>query len=70
MLWNKNSVGYHLSNLLWHLFSSLMVFFIACDLFSNRLKAFLSGMLFLILACHTESVSWVAGRTNLIAGGL
>jgi len=70
VFWGLNSVGYHFTNLLWHLFSSLMVFFVADELFSSRLKGFLSGILFLLLACHTESVTWVAGRTDLIAGGL
>lgn len=42
----------------------------ANELFYSRLKGFFSRVLFLVLACYTESVSWVAGRTDLIAGKL
>ena len=66
-LWSLNPPGYHLTNIMWHLVCSFMVYLIAADMFKKKEQAFLSGYLFLLLACHSESVAWISGRTDLIA---
>lgn len=67
LLWGLNAVGYHLTNVLWHLVNSLLVVILANNLLKRTDAAISAGFVFLLLACHSESVSWVSGRTDLIA---
>ncbi len=66
-IWGLRPFGYHLTNVLWHFCCSFLVYLLALQLFSSRGMAVLAGLLFLLLGSHTESVSWVSGRTDLIA---
>lgn len=67
LLWDTNPAGYHLTNLLLHFCCALLVFLAAIEFFPDRNTALLAGFIFLLLACHSESVSWVAGRTDVLA---
>ncbi len=67
LLWGLNPAGYHLTNILWHLLCSVIVYLLALELFRDGTRAFLTGYLFMLLACHSESVAWISGRTDLIA---
>ncbi len=60
-------LGWHLTNLLWHMTCSLLVFLLARALRGSDWEAFCAGYLFLLLACHSESAAWVSGRSDLIA---
>jgi hypothetical protein len=74
-LWGLNPVGYHLTNVLVHALNSVLVYGIAARLFKpaladerTRMNAALAcGLFFLVLPSHTESVTWISGRTDLIA---
>jgi len=66
-IWGLNPTGYHITSILWHLLCSALVYRLAQELFRDRTAAFCSGYLFLLLTCHSESVAWISGRTDLIA---
>ena len=72
-VWGLNPVGYHLTNILFHTLACIALFQLACVLMKtwgfteNTLPAFLTAILFLVLPCHSESVSWISGRTDVIA---
>ncbi|MDX9714927.1 MAG: tetratricopeptide repeat protein [Dissulfurispiraceae bacterium] len=66
-LWHENHVGYHLTNLLLHMLNSLMLFMICLRLKVSLIAAFLGSMLFAVHPIHTESVSWISARLDLIA---
>lgn len=73
-LWKLNPSGYHLTNIVFHSVNSFLVFMIILLLlekYSTRIKttmlAFFSGLLFLVMPCHTEAVSWISGRCDVIA---
>ena len=72
-LWGNNPTGFHLTNILWHLLSSSAVFLLFLYLFMKVplekpcLYALFSSVFFLSLTSHSESVSWVSGRTDVIA---
>jgi protein O-mannosyl-transferase len=74
-LWGLNPTGYHATNLLFHSLNGLLVLFISRALFARSKSssiepwslATLSGIMFLVLPCHTESVTWISGRTDLLA---
>ncbi len=75
-IWGSNPAGFHITNVLWHLFAGIAVFLLLLSLLKqNRfpqpcLFALLSSALFLSLASHSESVAWVSGRTDVIATAL
>jgi len=75
-MWGINPIGFHLTNLLWHFFAGLAVFFLFKTMMNRTgfkkpcLYAMLTAVLFLSLASHSESVAWVSGRTDIIATAL
>jgi len=66
-IWFDKPLGYHLTNVLFHAANTLLLYFITNKAFKSATVAFLSSMLFGVHPIHTESVSWIAGRTDLIA---
>jgi hypothetical protein len=74
LLWGKNAWGYHLSNLLLHIFTCVIFFFflrfILKKYFELKQTAFicwLSTVLFFIYAMHSEAVFWILGRSAILA---
>ncbi|MFO7626210.1 MAG: hypothetical protein R6V62_02995 [Candidatus Fermentibacteraceae bacterium] len=67
MIYGLNPAGWHLTNVLWHLACSWLVFLLARVTLKDDTAAFSAAYLFLLLACHSESVAWVSGRTDLLA---
>jgi protein O-mannosyl-transferase len=74
-LWHLNPLGYHLTNLFLHVVNAFLVVCLSTSLLRTApmaggqafLLSSLAGLLFLALPSHTESVSWISGRTDLIA---
>ena len=60
-------LGYHLTNVLAHSGCAFLVYRIALALGLGRLTAGLCGVIFLALPAHSEPVSWIAGRTDVLA---
>ena len=66
-LWGLNPAGFHLTNLLFHIANSWMVYLLAVRLFpSRRVLAAGTALLFAVHPVHVESVAWIAGRTDVI----
>lgn len=74
-LWDDRASGYHLINVLLHGLTSFGVFVLAAQVLgdfplSARRRAgaaLLAGGIFLLLPSHSGAVSWIAGRTDVIA---
>lgn len=74
-LWGANPFGYHLTNTLLHTLASLLVYHFTLKLLSKqelseareRGVSLIAGLLFLLHPSHTEAVSWIAGRADLLA---
>jgi len=67
LLWGNNPLGYHLTNLLLHSANSALVFFTLHRLLGADLTAsLLAAVLFAVHPVHTEAVSWITGRVELI----
>jgi len=73
-LWGLNPTGYHLTNIFFHSLNAFFIFIMASlllkkvDNYSNKnIVAFFSGFLFLAMPHHTEAVSWISGRCDVIA---
>ncbi len=73
-LWGLNPAGYHITNIFIHSLNAFLVSIIVLFLMKKEYSyagagnlAFFSGLLFLIMPCHTEAVSWISGRCDVIA---
>ena len=71
-LWGTNGFGFHLTNVLFLIFSSLTLFFIVRDLVApiqgsrKNTPAFLAALMFGLYPLHLEPVSWITGRVDCI----
>src|SRR5260370_11664264 len=74
-LWGLNPVGFHLSNIAFHSLNSISVFALSFRMLAN-LKlpsvtlqglSLAPGSLFLLHPSHTEAVSWISGRVDVLA---
>jgi len=65
--WGLRAAGFHATNIFLHALCALLVYGIARRLFpASRGIGFLAGILFAVHPIHTESVTWIAGRTDVI----
>ncbi len=67
-IWGLKPFGFHLTNILIHLISSLLLFSVLKYMFRNfkfgLTGAFTGSLLFAVHPVHTEAVAWVSGRTD------
>ncbi len=74
-LWHLNATGFHLTNVVLHslgaygLFQAvdLFIHYFDLDKLKERGIALCAGLLFLAMPAHSEAVSWISGRTDVIA---
>ncbi|MBE9506980.1 MAG: tetratricopeptide repeat protein, partial [Chloroflexi bacterium] len=67
-LWGNRPPCYHFTNLLFHILSTILVYFILRGILEKRWSAWLGALLFAIHPIHTEAVSWISGRTDVVCG--
>ncbi len=61
-----NPLGYHISNCLYHLLTTLLVFLVVSRLVSNYRIAFLAAALFALHPVNTDSVTYLSGRRDIL----
>ncbi len=66
-LYGQHAFGYHLTNLLLHAGATLIVWSIARRVLGVGFGAWGSAALFAIHPCHVQAVSWISGRTDVLA---
>lgn len=68
-LYGLKPAGFHATNIAFHAGCAALVYLIALRLYpSHRGVALAAAVLFGAHAIHTESVTWIAGRTDVISG--
>jgi len=67
-IWGLNPVGYHLTNIIFHLFCTVILYASLNLLLHNNHMALVSALLFGIHPIHTEAVTYVAGRADPLMG--
>ncbi len=70
-IWGKAPFGFHLTVILIHLVNTILVFFL-CQFILKRFEhghvgAFIGALVFAVHPIHTESVAWMAGRSDTMA---
>ena len=55
---------YHFQNLLWHIFSAILIYLIFLRISKNKTVSILTSVLFLVHPLQVEAVSYAAGRAD------
>lgn len=63
-LWKFNVFGYHLTNIILHILTSIVLYWFILVIFKNKLTAFFTSILFVIHPIHTEAVAYISGRAD------
>lgn len=63
---SEKPAGFHILNILLHALNVVLIFLITC-MFASKKIAYLSSFLFLFLPIHTEAVSSIVGRSELLS---
>ncbi len=74
-IWGARVFGFHLTNVLVHALNSFLVFLLSqqltrdlkLDLRTKRVISIGAAALFLLHPSHTEAVTWISGRADLLA---
>ncbi|MBU0548950.1 MAG: tetratricopeptide repeat protein, partial [Candidatus Omnitrophica bacterium] len=66
-VWKLNVFGYHLTNILLHIFAALAIFWFINILYGSQFLAFLTSILFIVHPVHTEAVAYISGRADSLA---
>jgi tetratricopeptide (TPR) repeat protein len=67
-VWGLRPFGFHLTSILWHGACAVALYLLVRRLLpSSPFVALASGLLFGLHPIHTQSVVWIAGRTDVLA---
>ncbi len=67
LAWGINGLGFHITNLLFHIASTVLVFFIVKNLYRDSgIWALTAAGLFGLYPLHPEAVSWITGRVDSV----
>jgi len=74
-IWGARPIGFHLTNIVFHSLNAFLTYVFALRIVedlklatgSKRMIAIGAGALFLLHPSHTEAVSWISGRADLLA---
>ncbi len=64
--WEYNAAGYHLTNLILHLFSSTLVYFVINSLIKNKNISFIGALFFAVHPVHCDAVCWIMARGDIL----
>ena len=67
-LYDFNSRWFHLSNLLWHLLNTILVFFLSRHFLKRSDWSLVIALLFVLHPMHTENIVWLSSRKDLVYG--
>lgn len=66
LLWGKVPFGYHLTNLLFHILNTILLYLLTWKLIRHKIIGFFTTMLFGLHPMHVESVAWVSERKDVL----
>ena len=66
--WQLDPFGYHLSNIILQIGVSFLVFLLIFDLLGSFDTALWTSVLFAVTPVHTEAVTYISGRAEMLMG--
>jgi len=66
--WQLNPLGYHITNIFLQVFVSFLVFLLLYAVSGNLIVSYSTALLFAVNPLHTEAVSYISGRSDLLLG--
>ena len=66
--WGLKPAGYHITNIILHVATALLVYFLVLLLFKDSLISLVTGLLFVVHPAHTGAVASISGRADPLAG--
>jgi tetratricopeptide (TPR) repeat protein len=66
-VWGLRPAGFHATNLAFHAAATILLFLLGRRLLRSSGTAWLTAALFAVHPVHTESVTWISGRTDVVA---
>ena len=70
-IWEMEYSGYHLTNIIFHLLNSIILYFIVLNFFKgfnqNTVVPIFTTLLFAVHPLTCESVAWISGRSDILA---
>lgn len=67
LVWGTNPVGFHLTNLVVHIATTLMVYLLALQLAMPRNASLAASLFFLLHPIHALAIFWISGRCDMIS---
>ncbi|NQU95401.1 MAG: tetratricopeptide repeat protein [Candidatus Omnitrophica bacterium] len=64
--WRLNPLGYHISNLFFHILCAILLFFIVLILTKDRIVSLFTALFFVTHPIQTEAVTWISGRADVL----
>lgn len=68
-VWGLNPLGFHITNIILHALNAVLIYLFLELLFKRREIPLISALLFAIHPIHTQAVTYIAGRADLLALG-
>ena len=65
--WGENPLGYHLSNIIYNALTVMVVFLLTRRLTGAFMIAFMTALVFALHPIHTETVSYLSGRRDILS---
>ncbi|MBI5641848.1 MAG: tetratricopeptide repeat protein [Deltaproteobacteria bacterium] len=65
-IWGLNPFGFHLTNVIVHFLNTILVFVFALKLTEERITSFIAAAVFAVHPVHTESVTFISARVDLL----
>ena len=66
LLYNYRTPGHHMSNIFFHSVVAILLFLMLKGIFSERI-AFFSALFFAVHPVHTEAVTYISGRADMLS---
>lgn len=66
-VWKENAFGHHLTNLLIHLCTVMLLYFLIARLFEDSSLAFFAALIFALHPSHVSTVTFISGRVDALA---
>ena len=71
--WGTNGLGFHITNLFFHLVATMAIFFLAKGIYEDAFQeangdgyALIAALIFGLYPLHCEAVSWITGRVDSV----